>query len=483
MKQLLLAAAAAFALSTSVAAQVYDDEAPPPTSGQPNPEDAFVAVNEPHLAITHVTLIDGTGAPAKRDMTVLIGDSRIDAVGPTKKIKFGPETKVIDGAGKTLTPGWVMVHEHLFYPTGKANYSAFLYSFPRLYLAGGTTTMRTGGTISPYGDLELKQAIAAHKVPGPDIDATGPYLNGPGLPILAMHVLKDTADAVRTVNYWADEGTTSYKAYMFITRDELKGAVDAAHARGLKVTGHLCSVTYREAAAIGIDNLEHGFAASTDFVKDKQPDACPPNALQSLIDLDPNAPEVKALMQDLIAHKVALTSTLTVFETFAAGRPEAPQGVRDLLIPELRKQYEDTYTAIQAAPRGKDYAVVFPKMMKLEKMYADMGGTLLSGTDPTGYGGVVPGYSAKRQVELLVEAGFTPEQAVKISTLNGAVYLGRDKDVGTVQAGKRADLILFDGDPASDPKAFDNIETVFKAGVGYRSQAIIDSLKGQVGLY
>src|SRR3569623_3571303 len=131
-----------------------------------------------------------------------------------------------------------------------------------------------------------------------------------------MHVLKDTADAVRTVNYWADEGSTSYKAYMFITRDELRGAVDAAHVRGLKVTGHLCSVTYREAAAIGIDNLEHGFAASTDFVKDKQPDQCPANAMQSLVDLDPNSADVKDLMQDLIARKVALTSTLTVFETF-----------------------------------------------------------------------------------------------------------------------------------------------------------------------
>lgn len=481
MKQLLLAAAAALAFGASAFA--HDEVAPPPAPGAPNPDAAFVAFDQPALAITHAKLIDGTGAPARGDVTVLIDHGKISAVGPSKKLKVPAGSTVIDATGKTLTPGWVMVHEHLFYPTGKANYSAFLYSFPRLYLAGGTTTMRTGGTISPYGDLELKAAIAAGKVPGPDIDATGPYLNGPGLPILAMHVLKDAADAVRTVNYWADEGSTSYKAYMFITRDELKGAIEAAHARGLKVTGHLCSVTYREAAAAGIDNLEHGFAASTDFVKDKQPDTCPANATQSLVDLDPASPEVKSLMADLIAHKVALTSTLTVFETFTPGRPEAPEGARGLLIPQLRKQYEDAWAAAQTSPRGKAQAVVFPKMMKLEKMYADMGGTLLSGTDPTGFGGVVPGYSAKRQVELLVEAGFPAEQAVKISTLNGAQYLGRDREVGSVEAGKRADLILFDGDPAADPKAFDNIETVFKAGVGYRSQAIIDSLKGQVGLY
>jgi enamidase len=482
MKQLVLAAAASLALAAPALA--HDEMAPPPQPGAPNPDAAFVEYDQAALAFIHAKVIDGTGAPARSDMTVLVDHGRIRAIAPFKKLKTIPKDfAVIDATGKTLTPGWVMVHEHLFYPTGKANYGAFLYSFPRLYLAGGTTTMRTGGTISPYGDLSLKAAIGEGKVPGPDIDATGPYLNGPGLPILAMHVLKDTADAVRTVNYWADEGSTSYKAYMFITRDELKGAVDAAHARGLKVTGHLCSVTYREAAAAGIDNLEHGFAASTDFVKDKQPDRCPADATQSLVDLDPGAPEVKSLMADLIAHKVALTSTLTVFETFTPGRPEAPVGARELLIPQLRKQYEDAWTAAQTSPRGKAQSIIFPKMMKLEKMYADMGGTLLSGTDPTGFGGVVPGYSAKRQVELLVEEGFTPEQAVKISTLNGAVYLGRDKEMGSVEAGKRADLILFDGDPTADPKAFDNIETVFKQGRGYRSQAIIDSLKGQVGLY
>jgi enamidase len=346
--------------------------------------------------------------------------------------------------------------------------------------------MRTGGTISPYGDIELKQAIAAGKVPGPDIDATAPYLNGPGLPILAMHTLKDTADAVRTVNYWADEGSTSYKAYMMISRDELKGVVDAAHARGLKVTGHLCSVTYREAADIGIDNLEHGFFASTDFVKDKQPDVCPMSVnSQGHPDLDIDSAEVNDLIKHLIDRKVALTSTLTVFETSVPGRPEAPQGARDLLIPEIRKQYEDRWTAIQAAPPEAAEArrTELRKMMTLEKRFSDMGGLLLSGTDPTGYGGVIAGYSARRQVELLVEEGFTAEQAVRISTLNGAVYLGRDKDVGSVEAGKRADLVLIDGDPTADPRAFDNIETVFKAGRGYRSQAIIDSLKGQVGLY
>jgi len=180
---------------------------------------------------------------------------------------------------------------------------------------------------------------------------------------------------------------------------------------------------------------------------------------------------------------VTLTSTLTVFETFTAGRPEAPEGARALLTPELRKYYEDHWTAAQTSDAGKTYAVIFPKLMKLERMFADAGGTLISGTDPTGFGGVVPGYSGKREVELLVEAGFPFAQALKIATLNGAHFLGRDADVGSLEKGKRADIAVIEGDPAKDAMALEHMPYVFKKGVGYNSATIIDAMKGQVGLY
>jgi enamidase len=124
-----------------------------------------------------------------------------------------------------------------------------------------------------------------------------------------------------------------------------------------------------------------------------------------------------------------------------------------------------------------------PKLMRMERRFVGMGGTLLAGTDPTGYGGVVPGWSGRRQVQLLVEAGFTFPQALRISTLNGARYLGRDRDVGSVEVGKRADLVLIDGDPVRDASALDRMPFVFKAGVGYRTQAMFDALKGAIGLY
>ncbi|HJW41147.1 MAG TPA: amidohydrolase family protein, partial [Rhizomicrobium sp.] len=242
-------------------------------------------------------------------------------------------------------------------------------------------------------------------------------------------------------------------------------------------------VTYREAAEFGIDNLEHGFGVMTDFYKGKQPDVCPTGSQQAIADVDENGPEMKSLIDLLVARHVALTSTLTVFETFTPGRPKAPERALDMLIPELRQAYETAWADTANNPLDKPYAVIFPKLMRLEKRFADAGGTLLAGTDPTGFGGVVPGFSGKREVELLVEAGFLFPQALKIATLNGAHYLGRDGDVGSLAVGKRADMSIVIGDPARDASAIEHMPFVFKKGVGYSSDAIFDAMKGKSGLY
>jgi imidazolonepropionase-like amidohydrolase len=462
--------------------------APAPVPAGPtakfSPADAaFVAYPGGDLLFEHVQLVDGTGAAPRRDVSVLVRGGRIAAIG---RVAAPDGATVIDGRGKTLLPGFVMVHEHYFYPTPRGGeYEEYPYSFSRLYLAGGTTTLRTAGSMAPYADINTARAIARGEQPGPDMDATGPYLEGPRLLSAKMAGLKDAADAARTVDYWAAAGATSFKAYNYLTRDELKAAIDAAHRHGLKLTGHLCSVTYGEALVMGIDNLEHSFAVATDFVKGKAPDQCPSSAdtLASLMALDPDGPEIGALMKRLIERRVALTSTLTVFETFAAGHPEAPEAARALLTPPLRAAYEATWTALRDHPRGKQWAAFLPRLMRMEKRFVAMGGTLLAGTDPTGYGGVVPGWSARRQVQLLVEGGFPFPEALRIATLNGARYLGREREVGSVEVGKRADLVLIDGDPVADPAALDRMPFVFKAGVGYRTQAIFDAMKGVVGLY
>jgi enamidase len=480
MRKLPLALMALLLGGTSALAQDMDDVAARPAAQQSD-DAKFIAYNQPVIAFTHAEIVDGTGGPARYDQTLIVRDGRIAALG--RHVAVPKDAVVIDARGKTLLPGFVMVHEHLFYPMGKANYGSMHYTFPRLYLAGGTTTARTGGSMSPYGDINLKMAIGKGEAMGPDLDVTGPYLNGPGFPVFKVHVLTGPDDATKTVDYWADEGATSFKAYIDITRAELKAAVEAAHARGLKVTGHLCSVTYREAAEAGIDNLEHGFAVMTDFNKDKKPDECPTGSQQALASLDENSTEVKSLIDLLVARHVALTSTLTVFETFTPGRPKAPERALDMLIPQLRNQYEDVWSKSASNERMKPYVAILPKLMKLEKMFVDAGGTLLAGTDPTGYGGVIPGFSGKREIELLVETGFPFSQALKIATLNGARYLGRDKDVGSLEQGKRADIVVVEGDPAKSASAVETMPLVFKKGVGYDSAKIFDAMKGQVGLY
>src|SRR5205814_10269472 len=163
-------------------------------------------------------------------------------------------------------------------------------SCTHFYAAGGRTSMQTSINRNGFGDIRIKRDIDAGRKPGPWIDATAPYLEGLGLGLDQVHELTGPDDARRMVNFWADAGATSFKAYTHITRAELGAAIEEAHKRGMKVTGHLCSVTYREAAALGIDDLEHGFFVSTDFVANKKPDECPGQAVgQAAVNaVDPN---------------------------------------------------------------------------------------------------------------------------------------------------------------------------------------------------
>ena len=448
----------------------------------PNAVANFVKVNAPVVILTNARVIDGTGGPARENQTVVIRGETITDVGSVVRVENVPRNAVtIDLAGQTVLPGLVMVHEHLYYPTGPGVYGQLGASFARLYLAGGVTTMRTGGNTNGIMDISLARRIAAGELPGPDIDATAPYLNGPST-FLQMHSVTTPEEARSHVAYWAGQGATSVKAYMQISRAALKAGIEEAHRRGMKVTGHLCSVTYAEAADLGIDNLEHGFLASTDFVADKQPDACPGQGRgqQTIATLDENGAPFAKLVRTLVDKGVALTSTLTVFETYTPGRP-MPPGL-DVLTTQLQDSFRRARERV-AANTESVYTKLFPKAMTLERAFAKAGGVLLAGTDPTGSGGVVPGYSNQRQLELLVEEGFTPVEAIAIGTRNGARYLGRDTRIGTIEAGKQADLVIAEGNPATTIADVRRVTTVFKRGIGFDAAKLIESVRGQAGLW
>ncbi len=448
----------------------------------PGPLAAYTRIDTSVIALAHVRVIDGTAAAPRPDQTVVIRDGKIESIGPSGSARIPSGAQTIDLRERSVIPGLVMVHEHLYYPNGGGWYGNYDESFTRLYLAGGVTSMRTGGNVNGYTDFAIKQLIDAGRKPGPWIDATAPYLQGPGGVAGQLYLLKNADDARRFVNFWADAGATSFKAYMDITRDELRAAIEEVHKRGLKITGHLCSVTYREAAEMGIDNLEHSFFVATDFTSTKQPDVCPGQAvgMQSIVALDTAGAPFKDLVKLLVQKHVALTSTLTVFETFTPGSPE-PRGL-DLLAPPLKELFERNF-ARTAATRTSIYRTLYPKVAAMEVAFVRAGGTLLAGTDPTGGGGVIPGYSNQRELELLVDAGLTPLEAIGVGTLNGATYLGIADRVGTIAVGKQADLVVVAGDPSSRISDVRNVEIVFKKGVGFDPAKLIESVRGRVGVF
>jgi len=440
----------------------------------------FVAIDDAVVALAHVRVIDGTGAAPLEDQTVVIDHGKIARVGRTAP---PAGSRVVESAGYTVIPGLVGMHEHLFYPSGGGIpiYNEQAFSFPRLYLASGVTTARTAGSLEPYTDLNIKREIDAGRMPGPTMWITGPYLEGAGSFATQMHELTGPDDATRTVDYWASEGATSFKAYMNITRAELKAAVEAAHHRGIKVTGHLCSIGFREAAAIGIDNLEHGLLVDTEFHPGKQPDACPPQVAtrNEIARLDIASAPVREMIADLVAHHVAITSTLAVFEAFDGGRPPLEQRFLDALTPEGA----NSYLGSRARSAAGSFVPMLKKELEFERAFVAAGGLLMSGADPTGNGGALAGFADQRNIELLVEGGFTPVEAIRISTSNGAKFLGEDGRIGTIAPGKVADLVVIDGNPGARIADIRKVKYVFKAGVGYDPGKLLESVKGAVPLH
>jgi imidazolonepropionase-like amidohydrolase len=475
--------------------------APAPAPAAPGPEVApFVAIRDAAFVLEHVRVIDGTGAPARDDQSVVVQDGRIASIGPAGSVQAPAGAKRLGYPGYTVFPGLVGMHNHLYYSASIAvqrgadggigqpglSVDEVPYTAPRLYLAAGVTTMRTTGCVEPGTDLKIRRRIDAGEMPGPRIDATAPYLEGPGTIFAQMHELGSPEEARRTVEFWADEGMTSFKAYMNITRDQLGAAIAAAHARSLKLTGHLCSVTWPEAIAAGIDDLEHGpIFTDTEFVADKKPDLCPSGKARgdSWQNIEVTDARVRSLIASLVAHHVAVTSTLPVFESSVMGRPPIQKRVLDAMSASAR----DSYLTLRAASSSVGSAVALPeaafrKEMDFERAFALAGGLLLAGPDPTGNGGVLPGYGDQREVELLVEAGFTPVEAIQVATGNGARFVGREAEIGTLGKGRRADLVLVKGDPSKSIADIENVEVVFKDGVGYDAGRLVESVRGQVGI-
>jgi imidazolonepropionase-like amidohydrolase len=464
----------------------------------PGPEvKKFIRYDQPLIVLSHVRVIDGSGAAPQENRTLILRNGRIEAI-QDGGAPLPAGAHEIDLSGRTVMPGLVGMHNHLMY-TASINLdeddkipppgffvTETAFTSPRMYLAAGVTTMRTTGSVEPYTDLNVRRQIDAMQIPGPHLDVTGPYLEGKDSFFPQMAVLDEREHARRTVDFWAGEGATSFKAYMQISAPVLGAAIEAAHKHGAKLTGHLCAVDYRQAAALGIDNLEHGpVFTDSEFVPNRKADSCPPSSAiaASWDKLEIDSPQVQALIADLIKHKVAITSTLPVFESFSATRPLLSKKQMAMMSPESLRSHLAAKAATAANPaRSAQVEGALKKEMAFERAFVKAGGLLLAGPDPTGNGGVLPGFGDQRELELLVEAGFSPLEAIQIGTANGARFLGQLDRIGTIEAGKHADLVVVSGDPSKKISDVENVEIVFKDGYGYDPVKLNNSVKGMLGI-
>lgn len=445
----------------------------------------FVAVESPAVLLRNVTLIDGTGTAPRPAQDVLIEGERISRVGPTGSIPAPAGGRVLELAGHTVIPGLVGLHNHTFYYTPAPRSVQSNYTAPLLYLGAGVTTIRTTGSASPYAELNLRANVDRGELAGPRVFVTGPYLIGPGpdmrLDLVGMHELRSADAARKVVDYWAEEGATWLKVYTQIDRATLKAVIDQAHRRGLKVTGHLCSIGYREAVALGIDALEHGLLSNSEYYAEKKPDLCPGGFRNVFADLDiARDPRVQATMREMLAAKVALTSTLAVYEASTPGRWFVDPRLWDLLSPDSRAEEEARHRALEGAASAVSMRAALQKSMEFEVAFFRAGGLLAAGVDPAF--NTPAGIGDQRNYELLIEAGLTPAEAIQVMTLNGARILGIADQVGSVAPGKRADLVVIRGDLAARPTDIRNVVTVFRDGLGYDAVALINAANGLVGL-
>ncbi|MGH9385755.1 MAG: amidohydrolase family protein [Vicinamibacterales bacterium] len=441
---------------------------------------AVVSVPETRVALQHVRVVDGTGKAPLDDQTILIENGKITSVGPSATAQVAAGVRTMDLTGHSVIPGIVGMHDHTFYTT-RGRSVQLQFSAPRLYLANGVTTVRTTGGTSPYHEINMKKSIERGETPGPRIHLTGPYLTGPG-GAGTMAQIGSTEEARRIVNYWADEGVTWFKAYTDISREVLRAAIVAAHKRGLKFTGHLCSVSFREAVALGIDNLEHGLFTNSDFAPNRTPDQCSPDMRTGILKIAMDGPEIQQTINEMVKNKVAMSSTLAVYELSYPDRPPLEDRVLEALSPEAREEYLAARKETSERAAQSTMPELFRRSQAFERAFVKAGGLLGAGVDPTGMGGALPGFGDQRNLELLIEAGFSPVEAIQIMTYNGARILGVDKELGSIASGKIADLVVMRGDVVARPADIRQTTIVFKDGVGYDSAKILASVKGLVGI-
>lgn len=436
-------------------------------------QNKYLKYNSKSITLINATIIDGTGSAIKHNQTLLIKDGVFISIGNEGEIKIPKNSKIIDLQGKTVIPGIIGMHNHLHIP-----------GFPdvgeiasKLYLASGVTTIQTCGAASPYKELELSKKIAEGNVLGPDIIPSAPFITGlSGNP--NMIIPRNETHLRDTMQHWLRQGVKWFKVYRNIAPNDLKIVIDEAHKNDAKVRGHLCSITFEEASNWGIDGIEHGLNSTSDFRTNKEFGVCG-GGREYMNKIIIGSKEVKDLHKLMINNGVALTSTLSIYEASIPNRAYADERTLEAMSPFLKNEYKERRKTFDANLNNLTRNNSLKRIMQFEYQYFKMGGLLCSGVDAGRH--VLPGFGDQRNYELHIETGFSTEEAIQIMTSNGAKALDRS-DIGTIEVGKRADLVILDGNLKENSAVIKEVETVFKNGIGYDSEIILLETKNKFGL-
>jgi imidazolonepropionase-like amidohydrolase len=444
------------------------------------------------IAVRGVTVIDGTGAAPRPDSTVVIREGRIVAAGRSGQTPVPPDAQVLEGRGRFLTPGFVDMHAHVTYLEWKRDArgrSKGIYNRAvsektlKLLLAFGVTTVRNPAAPSIEG-VRLREDVARGLVVGPRILTAGHPLNRTSYFDGLTRPVSTAEDVRREVAHQARAGVDYVKLYTALTPDLSAAAIAEAHARGLKVIGHLQATNWIEAAELGIDGLCHGTDWSESELPEERRKAYrrdiaargPMKArLTWLESVDPKSPEIAATVEALVRRGLALDPTLIAYATTFRGDDREYLASPDLALAPVPMRASFPRVSLVRDWTAGDFRrghAVWKKMLALVKLYADRGVLLTIGSDePNAW--IVPGPSLHREMALLVQAGIPRAEVLKMATSNAAKALGIQAEAGTIEAGKRADLVLLTADPTADISNSDNIEWVMKAGVRYEPKKLL----------
>jgi imidazolonepropionase-like amidohydrolase len=407
----------------------------------------FTAQPASVIAIVGGRLIDGTGKPAIENAVVILQDGKIAAAGPASSTPVPEGAQVVDAHGKSVLPGLWEMHAHFEQ-----------VEWGPIYLATGVTTARDVGNEREF-IVAARDAIAAGRGIGPRLVMAG-VVDGSG-PFSLGVIRVDTPEQAREqVQKYKAAGFQQIKIYSSVKPDILKVVTAEAHRLGMTVTGHIpFGMNAIQGIEDGMDQINHVEYLTPLMVDPKSQT------------IDPDAPNVKRVIKLLLEHHIVVDPTLALMEVIFHPLDHPISAFEPGILrvaPELREGLETIGTP---PPKAEQAAATFRAMEATVRVLHQAGVPIVAGTDQT-----VPGFSLDREIELHVQSGFTPMEAIQSATLVAARAMGMEKDSGTIEPGKRADVILVDGNPLENISDIRKVSTVFAGGRMYQPAALWTSV-------